>query len=144
MERRPQPLKRVASRPMPALAHAGAGRQRAQPQGVIELPDEYAGLDPDLRAFLRAPYDPLNSVMAARFIARGLLRQPLAYGWMRHIALLVALVLVGTLVVSLLGFAGLVVSGGAEEALIFALQILVISGPLGAFGLVLLWRLARY
>ena len=44
---------------------------------AIELPDEYPGLDPDLRAYLRAPYDPLNSVMAARFIARGLLREPL-------------------------------------------------------------------
>ena len=144
MERRPQPAKRVASRPMPALAHAGDGRQRVQPHGAIELPDEYAGLDPDLRAFLRAPYDPLNSVMAARFIATGLLRQPLAYGWMRHFALLVALVLVGTLAVSLVGLAGLIVSGSVEEALFFALQILVVSGPLGAFGLVLLVRLARF
>ena len=144
MERRPQPAKRVASRPMPALAQAGDGHRRVQPHGAIELPDEYAGLDPDLRAYLRAPYDPLNSVMAARFIARGLLRQPLAYGWMRHFALLVALVLVGTLAVSLVGFVGLIVGGSVEEALFFALQILVVSGPLGAFGVALLWRLARY
>jgi hypothetical protein len=129
---------------MPSLAHAADAHQRRQGPGAIELPDEYAGLDPDLRAYLRAPYDPLNSVMAARFIARGLLQAPIAYGWMRHIALLVALVLVGTLAVSLVGLAGLIVSGSVEEALFFALQILVVSGPLGAFGVALLWRLARY
>ena len=50
MERRPQPSKRVVSRPMPALSHAGEAYQRRQGPGVIELPDQYAGLDPDLRA----------------------------------------------------------------------------------------------
>jgi hypothetical protein len=46
--------------------------------------------------------------------------------------------------VSLVGLAGLIVSGSVEEALFFALQILVVSGPLGAFGAVLLVRLARF
>lgn len=144
MERRPQFAKRAASRPMPALAHGGEGRQHRQPLGTLGLQDARDGLDPDLRAYLRAPYDPLNSAQATRFIARGLLKGTLDYGWMRHLALLVALVLVGTLVASLVGFAGLLISGTAEEALIFGLQVLLVTGPVGAFGVALLWRLARY
>jgi hypothetical protein len=144
VERRPQPAKRAATRSIPAPARELHARRPAGPDGTVALNLADDGLDPDLRAYLRAPYDPLNAAQATRFVVRGLLRQPFEYGWMRHFALVVALVLVGTLIASLVGLGGLIVSGSAEEALIFGLQVLLVTGPMGAFGVVLLWRLVRY
>jgi hypothetical protein len=136
------PAKRAAPRSFPAPAREHRALRHTGPEGAVALTLD-DGLDPDLRAYLRAPYDPLNSAQATRFVARGLL-QPLGYGWMRHFALLVALVLVGTLLASLVGFAGLIASGSFSEAAFFGLQVLVIAIPPGAFGAVMLWRLAHY
>jgi hypothetical protein len=125
-------------------AHEHRARRYAGPQGSVALTLDDDGLDPDLRAYLRAPYDPLNSAMATRFIARGLLQQPLDYGWKRLCALLVALALVGTLLISLAGFVGTILSGSAELATFFGLQVLLLAVPPGAFGAVLLWRLFHW
>ena len=147
MERRPQPAKRAATRSLPAPArehHAQQARRHAGPGGAVALTVADSGLDPDLRAYLRAPYDPLNGALATRFVARGLLHLPLEYGWLRHFALLVAFVLVGTLLASLVALAGLLVSGSFTDAAIFGLQVLVLAVPPGAFGVALLWRLLRY
>jgi hypothetical protein len=144
VERRPQPIRPAATRAIPAPARDNRARQRAGSDGSVALMLDGDGLDPDLRAYLRAPYDPLNSAQATRFFASGLLRQPLAYGWMRLFALLVALVLLSTLLISLAGLIGLIIGGNAEQAAFFGLQVLLLAAPAGAFGAVLLWRLCHW
>lgn len=135
----PRP-KRTPSRPVAPAARHPPRREPPRTRAELGIAPEYDTLDPDLRAYLRAPYDPLNGARAARFFTRGLLQQPPAYGWMRPFALLIALLAIATLVG---GVGAALASGGGSGSVVALAQVLLVAGPVGLVGAVVLWRLVR-
>lgn len=100
-------------------------------------------IDPDLENHLRAPYDPFYDAQVTRFTQGAVLRNPPQHGWMRVAAFFVALSLLGGTILGLSLIAGAIAAGVDQEALGEGARVLLISGPLGATGAVLLWRLVR-
>lgn len=143
MERRPMPPKVAAAHPLPPIARDERAHLPGHAHGAIGLPPADSHLDPDLRAYLRAPYDPLKCAQATRFFAGELLRHPPAHGWMRVLAFLVALGLLGLFLTGVAAIVGLLADGDGVQALVIGAQFVLLACPLGLFGAVLLWRLMR-
>ncbi len=101
-------------------------------------------VDPDLRNYLRAPYDPTYAAQAARFTEGAVIRNPPRRGWMRAVAFLVAFSLLSGTIVGVGGLVAALVADrrGATEV-VAAVQFLLIASPFGLAGGVLLWRLVR-
>jgi hypothetical protein len=104
--------------------------------------EDVIGADPDLRNYLRAPYDPLYQAQATRFFSQGLLHAAASGGRTR----------IGVLVVALGAMAGMVVGVGValnaaltREGLWGAAVIwsLFFAAAAGLFGITLLRRLLR-
>ncbi len=124
--------------PAPALP---LGRKRQERQQARQARVE---VDPDLRNYLRAPYDPTYAARAARFTEGAVIRDPPRRGWMRAVAFLIAFSLLsGTIG----GVGGLVTALAADRRgateVAAAVQFLLIASPFGLAGGVLLWRLVR-
>lgn len=134
-ERRRQRAGRPRHPAAPAYSPAYLSRQGEHQAEVIAA-------DPDLRNFLRAPYDPLYEARAARFFTGGLLSAASSGGRVHA----------GVLIVALLALLGMVVGLGialdaviAREGLwgtaaIWSLLFAAMSGLLGS---ALLRRLRR-
>ena len=144
MERRPILPKHAAAHPLPAIAPNGRAHFPDHAHGAIGLPPDDSHLDPDLRAYLRAPYDPLKCAQATRFFAGELLRHPPAHGWMRVLAFLLALGLLGLFLMGVAAIVGLFADGDGAQALVIGAQFVLLACLLGLFGAVLLWRLLRH
>ena len=105
--------------------------------------EDVIGADPDLRNYLRAPYDPFYQAQATRFFSRGLLHAASAPGRRR----------IGVLIVALAALMGMVVGLGvalnaviAREGLWGAAAIwsLFFATMAGLFGMALLRRLLHH
>lgn len=93
--------------------------------------------DVDVRAYLRAPYDPYYSAWMTGRATGEVVRRPPERGWSRAMAILLALTLLsmpGLGVVRILG-GGPLDEGG---------PMLLVASPFGYAGVLLIWRLARH
>jgi hypothetical protein len=137
MDRRSERRRRRAMRPRRAV-------ERLRPHPTIwpatERTEAIVAEDPDLRNYLRAPYDPSYGAQVGRFFTRGVLQAAEGGGWRRLGALVVALMtLIGT-IAGLTTVIDAVTLRRGEWIVMLAqgLLILLMNAPLCA---ALLWRL---
>lgn len=126
---------------MPVEGHERRSRRAtsARRNSAGEVPAEQERLvveDADVRAYLRAPYDPYYSARMAGRATGEVVRRPPERGWPRAMAALLALTLLS---MPGLGIARILGGGPLDEGG----QMVLVASPFGYAGLLLIWRLAR-
>lgn len=115
--------------PASTAAHNAAGATQGE---QTQSPRE----DAELRAYLRAPYDPLRSARMTGQATGDVVRRPPAHGWLGAMAILLVVALLS---LPIIGILKILITRPRDEGV----QILLISSPFGYAGLYLLSRLVR-
>jgi hypothetical protein len=122
---------------------ARSTRTTRGPSAQRDRREDVVAADPDLRNYLRAPYDPLYQAQATRFFGRGLLHAASSGGRMRIGVLILALGAVAGMIVGLGIALDAVIArqGQWGAAVIWSLSFTVVAG---LFGMTLLQRLLHH
>jgi hypothetical protein len=90
---------------------------------------------------MRAPYDPESSANMAGRATGAVVHRPPTRGWTRYLAFLLALALLSLPVLGLATMFGPDSPLYTDGPVVEGVRMLLLSGPFGLAGLLLLWRL---